>query len=330
KVLCIGDFHQVPAELEDCDSLVDFILQVAQEQKPDRILFTGDIYHYHNIIRSESLYFWKKAFDKLSEFKIISLVGNHDLNSESGPPEMHALLAHESEIAVIDIPIDIGGVLFMPYRHDKEQFINECNASKSNTIICHQSFNGAKFDNGFYDPSGIDLDFIHQKKIIAGHIHLPQAFSKVQYIGAPRWRTLSDANEDRNIWLFEFDSAGNVVKSTPFHTGGTCRRIWHFIDTESEPIDLNSILINSKDDFRFDIKGPANYIEQRTKEIKSAVPISKIRQIKVDNASIKIRESDGIRTAFTKYRQSYKPKYGTPSDKLCNLSDTRLGFNNAA
>ena len=206
KILTIGDFHKVPQELQDCNALVDLIAQTAAEQKPDKIVLTGDLYHYHNIIRAESLYFWKKTFDRLSDFKIVSLVGNHDKSSESGPPDVHALLAHESEIIVIDIPVDIGGVLFMPYRHDKNQFIEECNKSKSNTLLCHQSFNGAKFDNGIYDPLGIDLDFIHQKYILAGHIHLPQKFDKVHYVGSPRWRSLSDANQDRNIWLFEFDS----------------------------------------------------------------------------------------------------------------------------
>jgi DNA repair exonuclease SbcCD nuclease subunit len=324
KILTIGDVHAVPAELEDCQALIGYIEAIVQAEKPDIVLFQGDIHHYHNIIRAEVLYFWDQVFDRLKN--VIVEVGNHDLEAESGNPSVHALIAHKDKVHVIDKPWTDSGILYMPYRSDKELFIKECKtaAKETNTIFCHQSFDGAAFDNGFFDPSGIDLDFIRQKHIISGHIHMPQKFSKVEYVGAPRWRSISDANTDRNIVLYEFDSLGNIVNRTNFSTNDVCRQIKHIIDTEEAPFDVNTF--NPKHDWRIDIKGDEAYIEKRKKEIQR--PGIKIRSIKVGHTKIRVRESDGIKVAYHKFVDKYQPKYGTPAGKLINLSNERLGFNN--
>src|ERR1700690_385358 len=324
KQLVIGDVHVVPSELQDCSNLIDFIVGVAEEAKVDQVLFTGDIHHFHNIIRAEVLHFWDQVFDRLKN--VICLTGNHDLEAESGDPQIHALIAHKHQIHVIDRPWSDSGILYMPYRSDKNLFIKECKevAKITNTLIGHQSFDGAQFDNGFYDPSGIDLDFIHQKHIIMGHIHKPQKFSKVEYIGAPRWRSLSDANIDRSIVLYEFDSAGNITNRTNFSTNEVCRQIQYAVDTEDDPFNIN--LFNPKHDFRIDIKGSESYIEKRKKELQ--MPGLKIRTFKTDQTKIHVKESDGIKTAYHKFVANYKPKHGTPIDKLTDLSNERLGFVN--
>jgi DNA repair exonuclease SbcCD nuclease subunit len=269
------------------------------------------------------LYFWNEVFSRLKK-NVISLVGNHDLAAESGDPKIHALVAHKGKITIVEEPITTTGILLMPYRSDKNLFIKECkkHAAGTNTIICHQSFDGAQFDNGWYDPSGIDLSYIHQNNIISGHIHKPQTFSKVQYVGAPRWRSVSDANMDRHIWLFELDNNGNILKRTPYSTGDVCRQIKHVIDTPESPFDLN--LFNTKDDWRVDIKGPESYIEKRKKELQR--PGLKIRTIKTEQTKIYVKESDGIKVAFGKYLDKYIPKYGTPKGILTELAIERVGL----
>jgi DNA repair exonuclease SbcCD nuclease subunit len=325
KQLVIGDVHVVPSELPDCSNLIDFIVGVSEEAKVDQVLFSGDIHHFHNTIRAEVLHFWDEAFARLKN--VTCLTGNHDLGAESGDPKVHALIAHKRQIHVIDQPWTDSGILYMPYRSDKELFIKECKEARpnTNTIIGHQSFNGAQFDNGFFDPSGIDLDFIQQRHLIMGHIHKPQKFSKVEYLGAPRWRSLSDANTDRNIVLYDFDDKGNILNRTNFSTNEVCRQIKFFNDTEEAPFDLNTF--NPKHDYRIDVKGTESYIEKRKKELQ--MPGLKIRTFKTDQTKIHVRESDGIKTAYHKFVSNYKPKFGTPQDKLIDLSNERLGFNNA-
>lgn len=327
KQLLIGDVHAVVSELEDCHALIDYIEKVAIENKVDQVLFLGDLYHTHRIISSEILYFWHQTFErfKTAKLHVSSCVGNHDKSAENADPLIHALVAHKQQIHVIEKYWVDSGILYMPYYSDKQAFIDDAKSvkDKTKTLICHNSFEGSKFNDGYFDPEGVNPDFIRQDKVIAGHVHLPLLFGKIEHTGAPRWRTLADANVDRNIILYEFDSIGNVINRTPFSTNDICRQIKHVIDTEETPFDLNAF--DPKHDWRIDLKGDEAYIEKRKKEIQR--PGIKIRTIKVGNTKIQVRESDGIKVAYGKFIDKYVPKYGTPPDKLIRLSNERLGFN---
>ena len=329
KILTVGDVHAVIPELQDCHALIDLIEKTAIEQKVDQVLFLGDLYHNHRVIASEILYFWHTVFErfKASKLNVASMVGNHDKSAENADPKVHALVAHKQQIHVIEEPYTDTGILYLPYYSDKQAFIDDAKAASkgTNTLICHNSFEGSKFNDGYFDPEGVDPVFIKQEKVIAGHVHLPFEFGKITHIGAPRWRTLTDANTDRNIVLYEFDSNGNILNRTNFSTNEVCRQIKHVIDTEEAPFDLN--LFDPKHDFRIDLKGSESYIEKRKKELQR--PGLKIRTLKIGQTKVQVRESDGIKVAYHKFAARYTPKFGTPNDKLINLSNERLGFVNA-
>lgn len=328
KLLTIGDVHAVIPELDDCSKLIDYIVGIAQNNKVDRVLFLGDLYHFHRVIHSEILYFWRTVFDRMkaANIDVASLIGNHDKSSEQeSNPEIHALLAHKEQIQVIDKPWTDSGITYLPYYSDKQAFIDDAkaNINKTSTLICHASFEGSKFNDGYFDPHGISPLFIRQENVIAGHVHLPFKFDKIQHIGAPRWRTLTDANSDRAIWLFEFDSNGHILNKTPFSTNDVCRQIKYVKDTELEPFNLN--LFDPKHSWCVDIEGSSTYLEKRKKELQR--PGLKIHCIKTDKVRSAVRESDGIKTAFKKFTYNFIPKYGTPNDKLFELAKERLELN---
>lgn len=327
KILTVGDVHAVIPELEDCQALIDYIVTVAQTEKVDRVLFLGDLYHNHRIIHSEILYFWRTVFDrfKAANIDVASMVGNHDKSAEGADPRIHALLAHKEQIHVIDTAWTDSGITYLPYYSDKQAFIDDAkaHADKTNTLICHASFEGSKFNDAYFDPHGVDPLFIKQETVIAGHVHLPFKFGKIQHTGAPRWRTLADANTDRAIWLFEFDSNGHIINKTSFSTNDVCKQIKHVKDTEQEPFDIN--LYDPKHSWRVDIEGNAAYLEKRKKELQR--PGLKIHCIKTDKVRGPVRESDGIKVAFKKFTYNYIPKYGTPTDKLFELARERLELN---
>jgi DNA repair exonuclease SbcCD nuclease subunit len=231
RLLLVGDVHATPEELGDCRRLIDFVAKTAQENGVDYIVFMGDIYNTHNVMRVEVLAFWKDAFEKLYKIcrDVIVLVGNHDYAGEGLP--IHALLAHDTQVLVVDKPCNFDlGILFLPYMSSREAFVEACEYEKAAqstgpTVLCHQTFEGSTYENGMYAPDGVDPNLIPQTTVISGHIHTPQSFGKVMYIGAPRWRTLSDANVERAIWIYDFDSEGKVIKTKSFDTGTACKRI---------------------------------------------------------------------------------------------------------
>ena len=130
----------------------------------------------------------------------------------------------------------------------------------ANTVVCHQTFAGSDYGNGFYAKDGINPDLIPQKKIIGGHIHSGQEFGKVFYVGSPRWRTLTDANQDRAIWLIEFDGEGNLLNKTPFSTNGVCRRVFAATLTPDNP-QIPDMQV--KDRYRITVKGPVDFVEAK-------------------------------------------------------------------
>jgi DNA repair exonuclease SbcCD nuclease subunit len=321
KYLFVGDIHAVPEELDDCARLMDLVDETAKAENVDATVFMGDQHHTHNIIRAEVMDFYRARFKKPG--RRMTLVGNHDYAGEGNL--IHAMQMYEDLVKVVDHPSAFACVLFMPYMADREKFVEICNKySGANTLVCHQTFVGSRYENGFLAEDGIDLSRIPQQNIISGHIHTPQNFDRVTYIGAPRWRNLSDANIDRAIWLYDFDISGNVREKRSIDTGKVCRQIRYvsikpddlfFPDTEDGELDPNV-------DWRIDITGPADFVTAQKKLW--ARPGVKVRTFLTDRQTARVRESEGIGNAFKRFLKDYKPKNGTPVEVLEQMARERL------
>lgn len=322
RILAVGDVHATPDELDDCYALMVLVARIARLYQA-RVLFLGDQYNTHAVIRAEVLWFWRENFRVFREFglKIIALIGNHDFAGEG--LRQHVMVAHEDQVSVVDKPQvfpEFPGVLFMPYQADREHFVTLANqVPDTKTLICHQTFHGSQYENGFYAEDGVEPDRVPQDLILSGHIHCPQSFGKVTYLGAPRWRTLSDADVDRAIWLLEFDDAGRLVSKEGFDTGEVCRQIKYRLDTPENPVALP---LDPRHDWRVDVKGPASWLERRKVEL--AAPGTKLRVFTTDRVAPKVRESEGVEKAFHSYLEAYRPKFGTDPVRLGEMARERL------
>jgi DNA repair exonuclease SbcCD nuclease subunit len=320
RVLFVGDVHAVPSELGDCQALIDYVLLTAKEQAAEAF-FLGDQYHSHQIIRSEVMNFWRASFKafKTAHVAVSALVGNHDVSGEGN--SIHAMAAHEEQIDVIDRPVVHKNVLYLPYYSDKAAFVAACKAYPTRMVVCHQTFMGAQFENGMYAPEGVEPADIPQAEVLSGHIHKPSTFDKVTYIGAPRWRSLSDANMERAIWLFTFDDNGNVVGKEPFDTGKVCRQIRYAEVTPENPFNL---VPDPNVDWRIDIRGPADFVQAQKEALQ--IPGAKVRTFKTDTKKIAVKESEGIPAALHSYLGKYTPRHGTSKETLATMLRERLGI----
>lgn len=329
KILVCGDPHIKPGELEEGQRLIALLLKLRDEQAPDYILFTGDLFHNHSLMHVEVMHFWRKALAKLADTtKVLVLLGNHD-----GPHDMqlgiHALASLEQGgVHVIDAPLVLEGMLFMPFLRSNEAFIARAQRSPERTMYCHQEFNGCKYDNGFdptvkglYAPTGVDPALCPQAMIISGHIHTGQEFANVWYVGAPRWMTVSDANQDRFVWLIEHDQAGNVVGRQAFATDPECQRLVHLEDCPASPQDPATMKPEWK--VSVDIRGPADWLEERKVLWRGK---ARIRTVLVGGKRTQVRESEGIGMAFTKFMQGFVPKHRTAPERLASMAKERLTF----
>lgn len=242
KLVLIGDPHAKINNLPQLEKVVD--LAIANKGGATHAVLLGDLFDTHAVVRNEISYFWRDQLSKLmGSFEyVIAIVGNHDQAGNVEKEHVHSLWAYESlgeNLVVVDKPtgLDIG--LFLPYTSSEEKFISWCEEGRKNghkVVFCHQTFDGAKYDNGMYAPDGFSLDKISDLKIISGHIHTQSEFGNVWYPGTAMWESASDANKDKGVWRVSIGSNGVQERE--------------FISSETVIPKMVSIVVNEGDDHK--------------------------------------------------------------------------------
>jgi len=330
KILYVGDYHARTNDLEECKALGDYIVKVFNEEKCSRVVFLGDQFHTHLTVNLEVMRFWFDLFGKLDGgrdpymlHKVIALVGNHDKRVGTDIVDTHSMMPFGDTVLIVSRPTYIAnGIAAMPHYTSHEDFVKAANELNGiETLICHQTFDGSKYENGFYAPDGIDSNLLKQGAIISGHIHAQQEVGKVWYPGSPRWLTLGDANEEKAIWVVTHDDNGRIVERTPYDTSTVCTRILLLEDTPEAPVEVPE----GKALVTVDVRGPAEYIAQRKEEL-AAKGVTRIRTFPTRERKVIVRESDGISVAFQKYINGFKPRNGTDIESLFALVRERVSW----
>jgi len=228
KFLFVGDPHAKVSNLDEMEKLISFIEATPKSDKYEFLLLAGDLFNDHSVVRLEVAMFWKQAILRLkAKFKkLIILVGNHDLagskQMETQLSSIHLVTQDDSSIIIVDEPKVYKDIAFMPYTSNSEHFYSSVellfNMGAENLLICHQTIDGAKYDNGFYAPEGLDQNRIPQTNIVSGHIHTFQEFGKVLFPGTARWETRSDANQNKGIWSLELNEGIITKQLIPTNT----------------------------------------------------------------------------------------------------------------
>jgi DNA repair exonuclease SbcCD nuclease subunit len=225
-------------------ALILFVAEQAKANSVDRIEVLGDLFHNHNVIRLEVMEFWTWALDVLASVcETVVLVGNHDqsgdYNSTFSALSVFSLM-NKKNLHIIEKPRLFGVFGYMPYIHSQAEFVDATNVLATEgvkVLICHQTIEGSKYDNGMYAPDGIPAGEWSEKftHVISGHVHAEQAFGNVLYPGTARWDSLSDANKRKGIWLFEHAANGSIKSSTFVSTEAVCSPIRSIEWKEGDP-----------------------------------------------------------------------------------------------
>ncbi len=323
KLLLVGDPHATPDVLEEMDRLISYVIDVGNKEQVDYVVFLGDQTHTHSILNLNVMAIWQQAFKRIDHegLHAVALVGNHDKGGTKNSTN-NSMMFFDEDVQVIDIPQTISGILFVPYQDTPEEFIEACKKSPTKTVICHQSFDGSHYENGFLIEGAVDPLDVPQDHIISGHIHSPQSNGKVTFPGAPRWRSVSDANTERNIVVMEFDGSGIPTARRDYPTAGVCRPIYLLEDTEATP----ALIPAGEASIVVDIHGLAEYVDRRKRELETNHPGIRIRTFPLTERVAKAKESDGIPKALTKFLGEYKAKNGTPPSELSRLASERISW----
>ena len=275
KILTIGDPHCTSKGIDEMRKLVEFAKETCFSNSVSEIVILGDMFHNHGIIDLKVLNFWNSTLIKLSEnFSIKILVGNHDMiftgDGCTSASSINILKEKfKYTIDVIDKPfIDENGIGYLPYIGDVEKFKEYSDflykKGAKDLLFCHETVNGAKFENGMYAPEGIPMEYIRQNTTISGHIHARQCFGKIIYPGTARWLTKSDANREKGLTIYTHNGRGKILDEKFINTDEICTPIKEYVIEEGTKLPK----LDPRNKNYVTLKGSAQWANTSKKKIK--------------------------------------------------------------
>lgn len=301
KILRVGDPHVTVGNIEESRALMDFVLKTAIEKQVRWVEFLGDLFHTHAVVRSEVLDFWSVVFTKFAMAKIPMrvIVGNHDQVGDKERESVHALVPFKNYpyLTIIDNCFIAEPFSYLPYMADEEKFFEAAEKMReAKVLICHQTFQGSTFENGFFATDGIDIARVPQDIVISGHIHKQQKIGKCTYPGTAKWDKATDAGSDKGIWFYEHAEDGSILVEEFITTREIVTPIYRIIIKEGEEeIDLPDGRI------ALELHGTTTWLTKMKKKYKGkasirAVPVDR-KTAKVDNSKL-LSIEDFAMTAF--------------------------------
>lgn len=235
--------------IEDQKYILTQILYVADQEKPDGILISGDVYD-RTIPTAEAVQVFDAFLTRLSEQKIPAFIisGNHDSaerlafgSSLMGKSGIYFSKVYDGTVEKIPMQDAYGTVwiYLLPFlrpstiRHALPERAEEVQSAadavrialeqtkidekERNVLLAHQFVTGAKrcdaeeLQVGDVDQIPAEL-FALFEYVALGHIHSPQKVGRetVRYCGAPLKYAFSEAGQEKSITVVELKEKGSV------------------------------------------------------------------------------------------------------------------------
>lgn len=235
--------------IEDQKYILERILDLADEEKPDGVILAGDIYD-KQIPSAEAVQVFDEFITKLAErkFPVFIISGNHDsaerlafggrlLNSRG----IYLSPVYDGNVTKIPLEDQYGTVwvYLLPFirplvvRHvfedeadavtDVQSAVQtvirhmEINETDRNILVAHQFVTGAfRCESEDIQVGGLDnIDAVVFEKFdytALGHIHSPQnvGTGRVRYCGTPLKYSFSETDQKKSVTVVELEEKGNV------------------------------------------------------------------------------------------------------------------------
>jgi len=204
------------AHLQDCESFVDWFIDLAKSKNCETGMFLGDWHHHRASINLQTLNFSLRSLEKLSAAfdQFYFLPGNHDLYYRD-KRDIHGAewARHLPNIHVVNDWFTDGDVTIVPWLvgddHKRIQKIT------SKYVFGHFELPHFKMNAMVEMPDTGEVnvdDFKYVERVFSGHFHLRQQRGNVTYIGNAFPHNFSDSgDEQRGATILDWDG------TTEFH-----------------------------------------------------------------------------------------------------------------
>lgn len=314
KYIIVGDPHATSNKLEEINRLFDLVVQTAKENHIHDVIVLGDLFDTHQIVHLPVMHNYLDIFKKYSHLHWVLLVGNHDIPLH-GNRLNHALAPFSQfpYVKVVDGFDWYDDIDLIPYCSE-EEFFKLVKNKRHDTLICHQTFMGAAYENNYFAKDGFDLSQVPYQKVISGHIHTQQSVGKCFYPGAPRWFKSTDANHPKSIWLWDGKDEYKAIS-----TENVCQSIVKLTLNEGEP---EPDLTNENKRYILEVNGSIKFINKITKKYGGMAQISSNLESTKDYV---VKESVGVMQALENFvLTQYKPQFGFNNVEILEAIQARL------
>lgn len=264
KCLLIGDPHIIAGDSERIKIMIDNVVKIAEDCKPDFIVILGDVFDSHNIIKLAAN---RKVVDFLARLiplcHVYILVGNHDRENNSVfCTRDHSLAAFEywPNVTVVWKPtqtvIQTYKFTFIPYVPPErfEEALAMLGKKKkwydSVAVFAHNHVKGCKMGpKECTDSEGIEWPEDYPT-LFSGHNHEYQYVNSNVFYPGNLYQIKCNENTNKSVSLIVFDEDG--WEDTKFVTEVPCRlnttvNVEQFLEMDPPQYDIVKIIIRDTD-----------------------------------------------------------------------------------
>ena len=190
---------------------LDWVCELKESHEVESVVQAGDWFHSRHKIDVMSLNYGIAGAKILNECfgkdNTFVLCGNHDtynLNSLT----INTVETLTPYVTTVYEPILVDSLLMTPWITDGEMWDNLVkNKWKAEYLIGHLEFNGFMVNDGYMMEHGLSHKELKKfKRVFSGHYHTPQMKDHVWYLGTPYPITMSEANQEHGVYIFDSDT----------------------------------------------------------------------------------------------------------------------------
>jgi len=228
-----------------------FIPLLKKEGKPgDFVLHCGDVFDSRHSLNLLVMNEAMSIFEEIAKIMpVVIILGNHDIwRKDSNEINSVKVLKWIPNITVHEEPVLMrvknNTLLLMPWRKSVEAEVECVSSFDADYLFCHTDVKGLKFNKFTEVEHGLDLREMDKfKKVYSGHIHYAQTNKNFRMVGCPYQLTRSDMNNEKGIWLVDFENDSETYFKNTVSPNFT--RILFEKVLEMELEDVNRMFFNN-------------------------------------------------------------------------------------
>jgi DNA repair exonuclease SbcCD nuclease subunit len=211
--------------------VADFIADTMDKHKIDTIIFAGDAFHDRHEIGVNTLHGAKTFFERLSEYNIFMIPGNHDAFLSSTAEVNSIEILTNKKISVFSKPVLLEAaerkIFLCPWKSDYKTFFNDSDIKSVDMIVGHFELVNFKMNsNKICDHGDCAQDlFLYTNSIVTGHFHCRdlrkyEDDKYVLYLGSPYEMDFGDRGQEKGVTIISLDDLSTeFIKNdtTPKH-----------------------------------------------------------------------------------------------------------------